>query len=78
MTRKFFILLTQAFCEQYKGYRQGANVFNYAVTIDGRFVAALNTLSAFSELFPADYTPEVITIMPEEFPVENPAISDGL
>jgi hypothetical protein len=46
-----YVVLTQTFCEQYKGYTVGANSFNYAITVNGLYVASSNSVNEFPELF---------------------------
>lgn len=47
----FYLLLSKSFCEEHKDYCVDNNCFNYAVTVDGWYVASSNSLNDFPELF---------------------------
>ena len=65
--KMFYIVLTQEFCEANTGYRNDCNVFGYAVTTDGRYVASVNALNEFSELF--TNIPPVVALTIDDFPI---------
>jgi len=49
-----YLLLNQAFCEAHQGYQNSTGVFGYAITTNGYYVAAEQTLYDFPELFEND------------------------
>lgn len=62
------LLITEEFAKQNKGHRNDCNVFDYGVTIDGRFVCSTNAPGEFPELFENTSFSE-IEVQIEDFPV---------
>ena len=46
-----YLLLNEAFCTLNTGYSTPSGMFNFAITIDGDYVCALQTLTDLPELF---------------------------
>lgn len=49
-----YIVLNQAFCNAHQGYGKDGNYFGFAITNNGDYVAAEQTLTDFPELFEND------------------------
>lgn len=62
-----YIVLTEQFCLDHKDYIYGVNQFGYAITTDGRYVASVNALNDFPELFEG-MTLEHVMLSQDDFP----------
>lgn len=64
--------IPQLFAETHKGERVEENEFNYAVTIDGRFVCSWRAMGEFPEHFAAlqatGWEPDIINLYLDDFP----------
>ncbi len=47
----FYVILSQAFCEENNGYIKDNLVFYYSLTNEGVYVCSVNCLNEFQELF---------------------------
>ena len=60
-----YILLTQQQAETNKGLKRGEIVFNYAITLDGKYVCSRNSLDTFSDIL---VNPQFVTLSNSDFP----------
>jgi hypothetical protein len=61
-----YILLTQEQATQNKGIKRGQIEFNYATTLDGRYVCSKNSLDNFSDIL---VNVEFLTLDNSDFPI---------
>jgi hypothetical protein len=61
------LLLSEEFALKNKGHKNDCNIFDFGITIDGRYVTSLNALNEFPELFEGtDF--ETINVLTTDFP----------
>lgn len=66
-----YLVINQQFAQAYEGYTVGDVTFNYAVTLQGEYVCALNSLDEFPELFensPYLFGLPVVELTLDDFP----------
>lgn len=61
-----YILLTAEVAQANKGLKRGDVVFNYAVTLDGRYVCSKNSLEVFPDILT---NPQIIELTNIDFPI---------
>lgn len=61
-----YIVISQQVAETNVGLRRGVDTFNYAITLDGRYVCSANALEDFGDILPQG-TP-IITLTDADFP----------
>ncbi len=61
-----YIVISQEVAETNVGLRRGVDTFNYAITLDGRYVCNANALQDFGDILPQG-TP-IITLTDDDFP----------
>lgn len=47
----FYVILTEQFCNENNGYTRDNLTFGFSTTIAGQYVASVNSLNEFPELF---------------------------
>lgn len=61
-----YIVISKQVAEDNKGLQRDVDTFNYAITLDGRYVCSANSLVHFSDILPTN--PEIITLTDSDFP----------
>jgi len=61
-----YVLLTEEQAFFNKGLKRGEIEFNYAITLDGRYVCSKNSLEVFGDIL---INPQIIELTNENFPV---------
>lgn len=61
-----YILLTEQQAITNKGLKRGEITFNYAVTLDGRYVCSRNSLDVFADILT---NPQFVTLSNTDFPI---------
>lgn len=68
-----YIIINQAFAQAHDGYTKGNLRFGYAITLQGDYVCAENTLDEFPELFensPYLFGLPVVELTLDDFPAQ--------
>lgn len=61
-----YIVLTEEQALTNKGLKRGEVEFNYAITLDGRYVCSKNSLEIFSDIL---VNPQIVDLSNDNFPI---------